>query len=72
MIQMLSPSSAGLQLSTRGKEREGWTKWEDSPGVSAQALPYMPPPSSHKCTSLFLTSMPVQQSGGSFVGKGRD
>lgn len=30
------PPSTVLQLSTRGKEREGWTDWEDTPGTPAQ------------------------------------
>lgn len=67
MIQMLSPSSTGLQLSTRREgEGESRIECEESPGV-----PSLAPPQHHqekKCTSSFIMSVPVRQSGASFVG----
>lgn len=64
MIQMLSPSSASIQFSTRGRETEGWTEWEESPGAPT-CLSHI-----HACTSLYIMSMPVQQSCALYVGKG--
>lgn len=70
MIQMLSPSSTGLQLSTRGKEKERGVQSGRKVVVCLPRFSPISPP--YYCTSSFIMSVPVQQSSGSFVGEGRD